>query len=151
MRPVRRVVFDTSTLVSAALRIGSTPYRALISAFRVCELCASVATLAELEEVLSRSKFDRYVNREERLGFLTVIRRNVHLYEVHDSAEAIFDPPCRDLNDNKILAVAQSAEADAIVSSDDDLLVLDPWRGIPVMAPARFLEWLEQDFAVSQG
>jgi hypothetical protein len=31
-----------------------------------------------------------------------------------------------------------SAEADAVVSSDEDLLVLHPWRGIAIVTPAEF-------------
>ena len=47
----RRVVFDTSTLASAALRVGSVPHRALAHALSTGEVCASAATLAELEQV----------------------------------------------------------------------------------------------------
>lgn len=55
-----RVVFDASALVSAALRVGSPPHRALAHALREGEVCVSSATLAELDEVLMRPKFDRY-------------------------------------------------------------------------------------------
>jgi hypothetical protein len=53
------VVFDTSTLIGAALRIGSPPDMALTLGFLRWEVCASTETLAELEEVLNRKKFDR--------------------------------------------------------------------------------------------
>jgi predicted nucleic acid-binding protein len=33
----------------------------------------------------------------------------------------------------------QVCQADVLVSSDDDLLVLNPWRGVPVLRPAEFL------------
>jgi predicted nucleic acid-binding protein len=49
------------------------------------------------------------------------------------------DPPCRDPRDNQFLALALAAEADIVVSSDEDLLVLHPWRGIPVVTPVEFL------------
>jgi uncharacterized protein len=45
-------------------------------------------------------------------------------------------PACRDPKDNKFLALAGVCEADAIISSDQDLLALNPWRTIPVMTPA---------------
>jgi predicted nucleic acid-binding protein len=32
-----------------------------------------------------------------------------------------------------------AAEADVLVSSDKDLLVLHPWRGIRIVTPAEFL------------
>jgi predicted nucleic acid-binding protein len=59
---IGRVVLDTSTLVSAALRIGSVPHQALLKAVGSCDLCASPETLAELEKVLARDKFDRYLH-----------------------------------------------------------------------------------------
>ena len=37
------------------------------------------------------------------------------------------------------LALALAAEAEVIVSSDEDLLVLHPWRGISILNPAEFI------------
>jgi predicted nucleic acid-binding protein len=59
MSVLRRVVLDTSTLVRAALRVGSVPHQALLKALGTCEICVSGATLSELEHVLKRDKFDR--------------------------------------------------------------------------------------------
>jgi hypothetical protein len=135
----RRVVFDSSTLVSAALRRLSTPRQALLQALDVCEVCASAETLAEVEEVLSRRKFDRYLDQEQRQAFVVKLRQEVSLFVVEYGDAAAVEPPCRDATDNKFLALALAAEADAIVSSDEDLLVLHPWRGIPILTPAEFL------------
>lgn len=139
MNGMRRVVFDTSTLVSAALRVGSVPSQALLHAFGSCDLCASVGTLAELERVLKRKKFDRYLDPESRLSFVELVRRNVNVFAVVESDLQALKPPCRDANDNQFLALAQVAEADAIVASDEDLLVLHPWCQIPILSPADFL------------
>ena len=46
---------------------------------------------------------------------------------------------CRDAKDNRYLELALAAGADVIVSSDDDLLILEPWRGIRILRPAEFL------------
>ena len=135
----RRVVLDTSTLVSAALRIGSVPYQALLEALGTCDVCASAETLAELEQVLERGKFDRYLDRASRHEFVALIRRNVHLFAVQDADLMAVEPPCRDPRDNQFLALALAAEADVVVSSDEDLLVLHPWRRIPIVTPAKFL------------
>src|SRR6266481_4975826 len=135
----RRVVLDTSTLVSAALRIGSVPYQALLEALGAWDVCASAETLAELELVLGREKFDRYLDKALRREFVGLIRRHVHLFAVQNSDLMAVDPPCRDSRDNQFLALALAAEADVVVSSDEDLLVLHPWRGIPVVTPAEFL------------
>ena len=139
MSGLRRVVFDTSTLVSAALRAGSVPSQALLHALGTGDLCASAGTLAELETVLKRRKFNRYLDSESRMEFVALVRRNVRLFAVADRGLQAVKPRCRDANDHQFLALAQVAEADAIVSSDDDLLILHPWCEIPILSPADFL------------
>jgi hypothetical protein len=138
MSQIRRVVIDTCTLVSAALRVGSVPDQALSKALRTCELCISAETLEELTQVLEREKFDRYLDRELRQSFVALIRRHARLFAVQDADREAVNPPCRDPKDNQFLSLALAAEADVIVSSDEDLLVLHPWRGIPVVTPAAF-------------
>ncbi|HEV3061861.1 MAG TPA: putative toxin-antitoxin system toxin component, PIN family [Vicinamibacterales bacterium] len=52
------------------------------------------------------------------------------------------DPPaCRDPDDDVVLATARAGECAAIISGDQDLLVLDPFRGIRVLAPPAFWKW----------
>jgi uncharacterized protein len=46
---------------------------------------------------------------------------------------------CRDPKDDKYLELALAAGAETIVSSDDDLLVLHPWRGVRILRPADYL------------
>jgi predicted nucleic acid-binding protein len=50
---------------------------------------------------------------------------------------------CRDNKDNKYLELALAARASIIVSSDDDLLVLDPWRGIRILRPIDYIRLRE--------
>jgi putative PIN family toxin of toxin-antitoxin system len=130
---------DTSTLVSAILRPGSTPDLALQKALRSFEVSASAETLAELDSVLARSKFDRYSGLRQRKTFIEDFRKNCRLLTVTELDLGILIPSCRDPRDNKFLALALAAGADAIVSSDEDLLILHPWRGIPILTPAQFI------------
>ena len=46
----------------------------------------------------------------------------------------------RDLTDAFVLACAVAARADAIVSGDIDLSVLESFRDIPILTPAQCLE-----------
>jgi hypothetical protein len=134
-----RAIFDTSTLVSAALYTGSVPDQALSKALEYFDLCASVETLSELEQVLNPGKFDRYRDRDLRRAFVALIVQRAHLFAADIAALSTVDLPCRDSKDNIFLALALVAEADVLVSSDEDLLVLHPWRGIPIITPAEFL------------
>jgi putative PIN family toxin of toxin-antitoxin system len=138
---LRRVVFDTSTLVGAALRSGSVPHQALLQALARCDVCASAQTWLELERVMQHRRFDRYLARSMRLEFAAMLRQSMQFFAVTPADEAALQPACRDASDNKFLALVQVCQADALVSSDDDLLVLNPWRGVPVLRPAEFLSY----------
>jgi uncharacterized protein len=46
---------------------------------------------------------------------------------------------CRDPSDNKFLECAISADADCIVSGDEDLLVIKTIHKIPILKPAEFI------------
>jgi PIN domain-containing protein len=80
-----RVVFDTSSLVSAILRPGSLPDLALQKALQSWEVCASAETFAELEAVLGREKFDRYTDRRQRNTFVVSFRRDCRFFVVPDA------------------------------------------------------------------
>ena len=135
----RRVVFDTSTLVGAALKPGSVPHQALAQALARCDVCASVQTWLELERVMQRERFDRYLARDTRLEFVALLRTSMHFFPVTPADEDALRPPCRDAIDNKFHALVQVCRADMLVSSDEDLLVLHPWSGVTVLTPKGFL------------
>jgi uncharacterized protein len=121
-----RVILDTSTLVSAALRVGSTPHKALARALQIGAVCMCASTLAELEEVLMRHKFDRYQPIATRQAFIDLMRLRTDQFEVSENQITFVSPPCRDPNDNQFLALALQCQATVLVSSDTDLLVLNP-------------------------
>jgi putative PIN family toxin of toxin-antitoxin system len=137
---VARVVFDTSALISATLRQDSPPWQALTLALRFCEVCASRQTLDQLRDVASRAKFDRYLAPIERKKFVRELELGMRLFDVREGELPVPGPPCRDASDQKFLELALEADAEMIVSSDEDLLVLDPWNGIRIVSPAAFVE-----------
>jgi predicted nucleic acid-binding protein len=49
---------------------------------------------------------------------------------------------CRDSNDDRFLDLAVAGRADALVTGDEDLLVLHPFEGIPIVRPVEFLRML---------
>ena len=132
-----RFVFDTNAIVSAALLRRSVTRQALDKALEEGELLVSRATVEELNDVLRREAFERYVSEEERIQFLTALVRKAILIDVTETVTE-----CRDPKDNKFLELAVAGRASCIVSGDDDLLVLHPFRGIPVLTPRTFLEWI---------
>lgn len=135
-----RVLIDTSSLVGAMLQPGSVPHAALLHALAAAQLCASAATLDELQRVLRRPKFDRYLPLELRKEFFDIVARAATVYEVTAQDDAAVTPRCRDPQDDKFLALALVCPADVIVASDRDLLALDPWHDSRIMTPAHYLQ-----------
>jgi putative PIN family toxin of toxin-antitoxin system len=132
-----RTVVDTGVIVSAVLLPHSQPRQALDAAASRGKLLVSKATVAELDEVLRRPKFDKYVSEEKRLEFLAAL---VHAAEAIEITEIIAE--CRDPKDNKFLELAVSGNADHIISGDADLVTLHPFRGVAILTPQAFLAGL---------
>jgi predicted nucleic acid-binding protein len=65
------------------------------------------------------------------------VRRILSAAERVTIAERII--ACRDATDDKFLELAVNGHADMIVTGDRDLLVLHPFRGIPIIDPAAFV------------
>jgi putative PIN family toxin of toxin-antitoxin system len=134
-----RIVIDTSTLIGALLKPRSVPRQAFNHALATGTLCVLPATLAKLENVLLRDKFDRYLDRESHLGFLQLYHAATAHVPVTLAEENNLTPPCRDSRDNKFLALALHCSAHTVISSDEDLLILNPWHEITLVSPAQFL------------
>ena len=133
-----RAVLDTNALLSGLLWRG--PPHALLEQVRngAVTLISSPALLAELTDVMGRTKFDGILARSNTSRVQT-------LNQVRQLAEVIDPPPltkpvCRDADDDAVLALAAAAMADVIVSGDDDLLSLTSFEGIPILTPVQALE-----------
>jgi len=134
MRREPRVVIDTNVLVSFFLRRGSTPWRVVRDVLECSELLVSDDTLAELEEVLRRPKFDRYVSRTIRERFLTTLPEFATHVAIIERIEA-----CRDPQDNKILETAVNGQADFLVTGDRALLAMKTFRSVAIVSPSGYL------------
>ena len=130
-----RVVLDTNALVSRLLVPKSVPAQAVTKALRIGDILVSESTLNELADVLARPKFDAYVSIEERQEFIRLLGRVVEIVPVVYTVHACHDP-----NDDKFLDVAVNGEANFLVTGDNDLLILNPFREIRIVSPAAFLD-----------
>ena len=133
-----RVIVDTNVFVSGWLW-GGIPAR-LFRFARNSQLiiCASEAILAELQNTFSKQKLQVKL---QSLGFtvdslMSATRVLVEVYLIAD----INVPDLRDRNDNMILATAIAADADAIVTGDLDLLVLQEYQGIVIVTARDFID-----------
>lgn len=137
-----RVVADANIFVSAALgRSPASPSVRIVDAAldgRI-ELVMSPALLEEIADVLSRPRIRRRLSAED-----------AHLFLADVAAQAVMladpaDPPsvCRDPEDDYLVALADAAGADVLVSGDDDLLAVEPSRaGVEVLTPRQLIDRL---------
>jgi putative PIN family toxin of toxin-antitoxin system len=131
---VRRAVLDPGVLVSALVTPGGAPAELMGQARDGgLELIVSPLLLGELEEVLSREKFRRYVDLGTARDYVALARReNLHVADPPDP------PPLRsaDPDDDYLIALAHDQSA-IIVSGDRHLL--DLADRAPILSPADLL------------
>lgn len=135
-----RIVIDTNILVSSILIKSSLPDIAFQVARKNGVILLSDATLQELQEVLTRSKFDKYISLDIRYQFLTKIKLESEQIFISELIKQ-----CRDPKDNKFLEVAFNGNATHIITGDQDLLELNPFRGISILTPRQFLQLNHQN------
>lgn len=129
-----RIVVDTNVFVSAALKDKSFPAIAVRLVEQRGILLKSAATEHQLFDVLARPY----------LAALIALPAHEWLTKLLAAAETVTITErivaCRDPTDDKFLELAVNGHADLILSGDADLLVLNPFRGIPIVPPAAFAQ-----------
>ena len=126
---INHFVVDTNVIVSALLFKRSIPFQAVKIAEKGIIL-HSESTLAELREVFNRRKFDKYLQIEERQKFLIKFFDTSRRILIQETISI-----CRDAKYNKFLELAVNGDAKFIITGDQDLLILNPFRGINIITP----------------
>jgi uncharacterized protein len=129
-----RIVLDTNVLVSAAIKQKSVPGMTALVIERRGGLLKSTATEQQLFEVMARPYLASLIDAAAQAW----LRKLMAAAEPVAITERI--AACRDPTDDKFLELAVSGHADLIVSGDGDLLVLNPFRDIPIVTPAAFIQ-----------
>ena len=136
------VVIDTQIFLRAAINRQSLPGKLVFDLRDRYILVTSPQMMAEVTDVLSRpalrTKFKTLTDATLN-GILTRIA-DAEIIEVTD-VEAV----SRDPKDDIFLACARASGANYVVSEDKDLLVLNPYKGIPIIDALGFLRALQQD------
>ena len=132
--PVPKLVLDTSTLIMAVRRPNSK-HRWLRDAWhnRLITPLTSAETENEFERTLRKPELD--IPSE-------LIRDIARDYLDYCTKRIVAEPPllvplCRDPKDQPFLDLAHYAEADYLVTGDDDLLTLSDLSRVPIIDPDR--------------
>ena len=128
-----KLLLDTNVLVAALVARGVCS-DLLEHCVRQHIVISSRPLLDEFSDVLTRKFRQRAVD----------VRAALRLFEETFTlvARDVLEPPtCRDHDDDVVLATALAGNCTAIVTGDQNLLVLDPFKGIRVLTPSAFWKW----------
>ncbi|WP_327084612.1 putative toxin-antitoxin system toxin component, PIN family [Nostoc sp. PCC 7524] len=95
----------------------------------------SDANFKELQEILHRSKFDKYISLTIRTQFLAKLKLESEEVEIVQMIKE-----CRDPKNDQFLEVAINGNATHIITGDKDLLELHPFQGVHIITATQFLE-----------
>jgi len=140
MNDKARYVFDTNVIISALLLKQSKPAQAFYAALDRGDILLSQPVLKELNEVLAREKLKPYLLFEERQRFVIALLSEALFIDIKENIRV-----CRDPEDDKFLELAVNGGAACIISGDEDLLILNPFRNIPIIKPEEFLTSLNTE------
>jgi putative PIN family toxin of toxin-antitoxin system len=128
-----RVVLDTSVLFAAfRLDVGFC-----CDLFRQCVLRHDIVTSEFILEELRR-----HLTGKGKISVAKV----AEVIDAIRSAAIVVSPAlvasdaCRDLNDLPVLGTALAGHADALVTGDNDLLVLNRFQAVQILSPRAFHE-----------
>ena len=133
-----RAVLDPNVLVSAVISPAGPPAQILQAwTDEQFELIASPQLLNELDEVLKRRKFRRWISTQTASRYVEALAE----------ATTVIDDPAplartsSDSNDDYLLALARAAATDYLVSGDTHLTSLASSEP-PILPPREFLDLL---------
>ena len=131
-----RLLLDTNVLVAAFVARGVCS-ELLEHCVRHHVVISSRRPLHDLRDVLTRKFHQRAVDAR---GAIRLLGETFTLV----TPEALESPVYRDPDDDVVLATAMAGRCAAIISGDQDLLVLDPFNAIRVLASSTFWKWESQ-------
>lgn len=131
-----RVVIDANVIISSSLIVKSTSSKVVRLIEDSHVMLISEATMEELTQTILRPKFDRYFKPLDTR--IEIISRYFSKAEWIAPSHRV--TICRDPKDNMYLELALSAQADCIITGDEDLLSLHPFENISIITPLEFLK-----------
>lgn len=115
-----KVILDTNILVSLLIGKEFRKYQNFIFDNINISLLISNELLNEFIDVTNRPKLQKYFNQSLVKEFLTNLINKSELVNVYSNVNI-----CRDNKDNFLLSLALDGDADYLISSDLDLLILE--------------------------
>jgi uncharacterized protein len=135
-----KFVIDTNIWVSGLIWGGKPRQIIELASTAPHEIYSCAALLEELRNTLSYPRLQPYLQARQLYAqsMCDQITLLVHL----QPPATLKRPVCRDPDDDVLLACAMAAQADCIVSGDQDLLVLKAFESISILSADQALQRL---------
>jgi uncharacterized protein len=136
-----RLILDTNVLVSALIQ-RNYPYFIVdrILADAILQLCLSEQLFTEYVEVLNREKFSKFPDFHLRAQtLLTDIDQRALKFSPTISLNIISDPA-----DNRLLELAETCQADYLVTGNMNDFTMTEHKGTKIVSPKEFFELLNK-------
>lgn len=127
-----RLVLDTNVVISGLIWGGVPRHLLDLSREGHAILFTSSVLLYELGEVLTRDKFKAMLASQGTTP--TFLMQHYGMLAKLVTPQSI-ERTVRDIDDDAVIATAQAAQADIIVTGDNDLLVLHSCQNIQILNP----------------
>jgi putative PIN family toxin of toxin-antitoxin system len=128
-----KLVLDTNVLVAALVARG-TCSDLLEHCVRQHIVVSSPSLLNELRDVLEKKFRQRATDVRAALQLFGETFTLV-------TPDPLDPPVCRDRDDDVVLEPAMAGECAEIITGAQDVLILNPFRGVHVLAPSAFWKW----------
>jgi uncharacterized protein len=140
---VIRAVLDTNVLASGFSVRDSLPDRLLrLWLIGEWELIVSEPIIAELERTFEKPYFKARLSTRQQMESLGLLRRRATLAPITAQVSGVATHP----EDDLILAIAVSAQAEYLVTGDERFRRQVPtYQGVQLISPREFLELLVAD------
>ena len=136
MSPIK-IVLDTNVLV-AGLRSNSGASHCILRLLGSgsYDLCISVALILEYEEVLKNKINHEIISSEEIEEFIDYLCKIGKKFNIH----FLWRPTLRDPDDEMVLEIAVSSQAEFIVTFNVKDFIRENYFGVKVITPIQFLK-----------
>lgn len=134
-----KALIDTNVWVSALIRAGNP--KELLDAWLIESLFIVVYPqwlIDELRKIPSKPRLVTRIHPDDMQNLITHIEEDGFLVEPEHVPTVSRDP-----KDDVFLACAEAAQADFLITGDDDLLCLQKYRDTQIVTPAKFLQILK--------
>lgn len=136
-----RIVIDANVIISGLINNTSLSGQ-IIALWRlgIFDVLVSTQTHEELDRILSYTKFQKNIPKEDRQELMMLFDTKGILVDSKIKVELVIEDP----TDNKYIELAIAGSAKYLVTGDQFILKYEKYQGIEFVTPARFVAQIQE-------